>query len=413
MSFEYKNWINALPEPNGVLAKIQIEGRSLIQNLGIPSREIENWRLTDLKKLESLLTLPISKEQVQQRTPSSAELADQNDAGVRLTLSPNRNPLQLITLPYGIRELSKDEIKEIMKFKMSKIKSKVDWTKLLNHATANQIVGLNIKGTNVPSLELIMPANASEFSSTRIIINVEKGSKLELLEVVIGAKKSAQNHLIEINLEESAELKHGLIGLGVSEASLLAHLSVTQKPNSTYSLSSVQHGWSLGRCEQHIKQVEGQAQSIIRGLQISKGNEQLATHSLVSFDGPEGSLDQLQKSAAADQSHCIFNGAIKVPQKAQKTNAAQLSRNLLISENARIDTKPELEIIADDVRCTHGATVSQLQEDEIFYLQSRGITTDQATALLLKGYCQEILKGLPANAGRWGILKKLLEIVKR
>ena len=99
---------------------------------------------------------------------------------------------------------------------------------------------------------------------------------------------------------------------------------------------------------------------------------------------------------------------MNVPRLAQRTNAAQLSRNLLVSNKARIDTKPELEIIADDVRCTHGATVSQLQEEELFYLRSRGIDTKQATSLLIKGYCKEILDQLPLSAERWEVLNEIL-----
>ena len=119
-------------------------------------------------------------------------------------------------------------------------------------------------------------------------------------------------------------------------------------------------------------QVDGQAETVLKGLAVTGAEQQLATHTAVRFDGPE-ELDQLQKCRAGGQSHAIFNGAISVPRDAQRTNAAQLSRNLLLSDRARVDTKPELEIVADDVRCAHGATVSQLQDDELFYLQSRGI----------------------------------------
>ena len=114
-------------------------------------------------------------------------------------------------------------------------------------------------------------------------------------------------------------------------------------------------------------------QTVLKGLAVTGADQQLATHTAVRFNGPEGELDQLQKCLAGGQSHAIFNGAISVPRDAQRTNAAQLSRNLLLSDRARVDTKPELEIVADDVRCAHGATVSQLQDDELFYLQSRGI----------------------------------------
>ena len=139
---------------------------------------------------------------------------------------------------------------------------------------------------------------------------------------------------------------------------------------------------------------------------------QLATNSKIRFEGPEGGLDQIQKGIAAGSSHSIFNGAVEVPQIAQRTNAVQLSRNLLVSNNARIDTKPELEIIADDVRCAHGATISQLQENELFYLRSRGIDASSATYLILKGYCKEILNYLPLNANRWKVLHEVIGSIK-
>ena len=103
--------------------------------------------------------------------------------------------------------------------------------------------------------------------------------------------------------------------------------------------------------EPRVVQVDGQAQTMLKGLAVTGADQQLATHTAVRFDGPEGELDQLQKCLAGGQSHAIFNGAISVPRDAQRTNAAQLSRNLLLSERARVDTKPELEIVADDVRC--------------------------------------------------------------
>jgi len=92
---------------------------------------------------------------------------------------------------------------------------------------------------------------------------------------------------------------------------------------------------------------------------------------------------------------------VRVPRAAQRTNAAQLSRSLLLSDRARIDTKPELEIVADDVKCAHGATVSSLQTDELFYLQSRGIGSDQAALLLQRAFCEEVLRELPAAARSW------------
>jgi Fe-S cluster assembly scaffold protein SufB len=148
-------------------------------------------------------------------------------------------------------------------------------------------------------------------------------------------------------------------------------------------------------------QVDGEANTVVRGLQVVAGQQIADTHSFVEFKGPEGQLDQLHKAVAAGQGRSVFNGAVRVPRAAQRTNAAQLSRSLLLSDRARIDTKPELEIVADDVKCAHGATVSSLQTDELFYLQSRGIGADLAARLLLRGYCEEVLRELPAAAALW------------
>ena len=146
----------------------------------------------------------------------------------------------------------------------------------------------------------------------------------------------------------------------------------------------------------------------LRGLQRVDGRQVVDTHSRVLFAGPEGRLDQVHKALADGAGRSVFNGAVIVPRQAQRTDAAQLSRSLLLSDRARIDTKPELEIVADDVKCAHGATVSRLQQDELFYLQSRGIAADQAARLLLRGFCEEVLAELPAPSALWQPLALLM-----
>ena len=101
------------------------------------------------------------------------------------------------------------------------------------------------------------------------------------------------------------------------------------------------------------------------------------------FNGPNGFLNQINKSLADDKSHAVFEGAIIVPKIAQKTDASQLSRNLLLSKYAKIDTKPQLKIIADDVKCKHGATISQLNEEELFYMRSVSYTHLTLPTILL------------------------------
>ena len=106
---------------------------------------------------------------------------------------------------------------------------------------------------------------------------------------------------------------------------------------------------------------------------------------------PHGTVNQLHKCIVSDRARAVFNGKILVPQKAQLTNATQLNRNLLLSPKARVNTKPELQITADDVKCAHGATISQLEEDEIFYLRSRGLKETDAKFLLIDAFAAEII----------------------
>ena len=111
----------------------------------------------------------------------------------------------------------------------------------------------------------------------------------------------------------------------------------------------------------------------------------------MALNHPHGNADQLHKTLVDDRAHSVFSGRIVVPHAAQLTNASQLNRNLLLSDKGRVNTKPQLEIVADNVKCAHGATVSQLQADEIFYLQSRGIDAKQAQRLLIYAFAMEIL----------------------
>jgi Fe-S cluster assembly scaffold protein SufB len=155
-------------------------------------------------------------------------------------------------------------------------------------------------------------------------------------------------------------------------------------------------------------QEQGQACTRLRALQQVTDRQIADTHSYVRFDGPEGALDQLHKALADGAGRSVFNGAVQVPRAAQRTNAAQLSRSLLLSDRARIDTKPELEIVADDVKCAHGATVSQLQDEQLFYLRSRGIAAAEASQLLQRAFCEEVVRALPALARRHDPMAALL-----
>jgi FeS assembly protein SufD len=281
------------------------------------------------------------------------------------------------------------------------------WPVELNHACASQVLALRIASRSQMSLELVSDA-AAGLRPLRVLLILEEKAQLQLCQRLTASGAGLTSLVIEAHLGRGARLEHGLVALGQPDAALLAHLALEQEPESDVSLVAVSAGWGVSRLEPRIVQVDGSATTTLRGLQVVAGDQIADTHSHMAFGGPEGQLDQLHKAVADGRGRSVFNGAVRVPRAAQRTNAAQLSRSLLLSDRARIDTKPELEIVADDVRCAHGATVSCLQQDELFYLQSRGIAADQASALLKRAFCEEVLRELPPAARQWCPFERLL-----
>ena len=396
--------LQALPAAEGVLAPVQQRGRQLLAEVPLPSRRDEAWRFTSLEVLTALdpggLTLGAD-------SPMSLPPAD--PGVLRLVLGGRRDPLVGVTLPQGLSPLSDEELQQRLGQTLEANGCREAWPVLLNKAAAGQLLALRVRGAVEPTLELVCDAGREAcLMPLRILLVLEEGASLSVLQVQRSSGANLTSVVVEAELGRQARLQHGLLALGHSQAALLAHLAVRQEPGSEFSLTSATAGWGLLRFEPRVQQREGEAVTTLRSLQLVRGQQLADTHSQVAFEGPEGRLDQLHKVVANDAGRSVFNGAVRVPRPAQRTDAAQLSRSLLLSERARVDTKPELEIVADDVRCAHGATVSQLQQDELFYLQSRGIGADQAAALLLRGYCEEILQSLPAAAAVWNPLPALL-----
>ncbi|WP_320663489.1 Fe-S cluster assembly protein SufD [Prochlorococcus sp. MIT 1223] len=401
-------WLESLKEPNGKLKKIQENGRKNFYKINFPSNKDEDWRLININNLKSFLRVSKPKESKAKFKEQYPILKTTLKNIYKIELDPSNNLDKEKSLPKGIEKLTQSELDVYLGKAINDCKRDSSWPILLNESSANQVIGLKVKGNSLPIIEIVIPAIEDSVSSTRLIIKVEENTNLDLVQVILGSKDSAQSNLTEIIASKNSHINHGLIALGGGDASLLSNLAITQEVSSEYSFTFLQEGWRFSRLEPSFLQNSGGAKTTLKGLQISSKSQEICTHTWVRFNGPEGELDQLNKASAKDNSHTSFNGVVQVPRAAQKTKASQLSRNLMLSKRAKIDTKPELEIIADDVRCTHGATVSQLQEDELFYLMSRGIGSKQANKLLLEGYYKEILTGLPLYEDRWSFLNNLI-----
>ena len=283
------------------------------------------------------------------------------------------------------------------------------WPVRLNQGARPALLALHVAGDAGPMLLDLQAADRGEVLALQLVLVLESAAQLELALRCQANGSGLTSVLVTAVLADQAQLHLAAVGAGHDDAALLAHVAALQDPGSALALTTVHAGWGFSRLEPRIVQRTGAASTRLRALQWVQGNQLADTHSLVRFEGPEGTLDQLHKTVADGQGRSVFNGAVQVPRQAQRTDAAQLSRSLLLSDRARIDTKPELEIVADDVKCAHGATVSQLQREELFYLRSRGIGEAQAARLLLDGYCQEVLHDLPVAVAQWPPLMQCLQ----
>lgn len=247
------------------------------------------------------------------------------------------------------------------------------------------------------------------FSQPRCLVVAEPNSALTLVETFacLNAGTYLSNSVTEIWVEENAEVNHVRLQQDSETAFHLSRTVVNQARSARYRVHDINLGAALSRRNLDVFHSGEQVETLMNGLTMIQGKQVADTHSLIDYAKPYGSSRQLHKCIVDDRAHTIFNGRVNVPQAAQLTDAAQLNRCLLLSPKARIDTKPQLEIVADNVKCTHGATVSQLEADEVFYLQSRGIDADSAQLLLVYAFAFEILGQIPVES----IQKRLSQFV--
>ena len=247
------------------------------------------------------------------------------------------------------------------------------------------------------------------FVQPRCLIIAEPNSSVTIVEEygAIGQGQSFTNAVTEIWVEGNAEVNHTRVQRESDSAFHIGKTAVSQARDSRYICNAISLGAAISRHHLEIYQTGEQIQTTLNGLTIAKNTQLADTHSKIALTQPYGTTNQLHKCIVDDRAHVVFNGKVSVPQAAQLTNAGQLNQNLLLSSKARVDTKPQLEIVADNVKCTHGATVGQLEADEVFYLQSRGIDAESARNLLIYAFAIEIMNEIPIESLRDRLAKCL------
>ncbi len=372
-------------------AELRLAGREL------PTTTEEDWKYTDLKALAGISFGPAPKATVDISAHLLPEMVGTRQVFVNGRHAPHASctaalPAGVRFLPlataseacHGLGTLGQDAPKSLFE----------DLNSARFQDGAVLLVPKNMKVALPLHLLFITKADTPVAVFPRLLVILERGAELELVEEHLGEGTYLSCPVVEIRVAEGAILRHERVQREDLEAFHLGTLWAEVAKGGQYHSRTLSFGARLSRQQPWVQLGEG-AEATLDGLALLDGQQVADTHSFLCHAGPHGTSHQLHKCIVDGRARAIFNGQILVAPHAQGTDAKQQSRNLLLSEAARVDTKPQLEIYADDVKCSHGATVGQLDPEELFYLQSRGLNADDARNLLTYGFAADVLTRVP------------------
>lgn len=236
----------------------------------------------------------------------------------------------------------------------------------------------------------------------RILIVVDEGAQATILEsyVSLPGARYFTNAVTELVVGDGAVVRHCKVQCESEAGFHIATMRVRLGRASSFSSFSLSMGGALARSDLNVVLAGEGAECTLDGLYLAGGTQHVDNHTAIDHASPHGTSRQLYKGVLEGRARAVFNGKVIVRPGSQKTDAQQTNRNLLLSDEATVDTKPQLEIFADDVKCTHGAAIGQLDDEAVFYLKSRGVGEEQARIILTQGFAIEVIGRVAAAALR-------------
>lgn len=376
-------------------AELRLAGREL------PTTHEEDWKYTDLKALAQISFKPAPEATVDVSSHLLPEMVGTRQVFVNGRHASHASCASAV--PAGVRFFPMSHASEACHALGSVGNGAVKGLfEDLNTARFEDgaviLVPRNLKVALPLHLLFITTAEAAAVFP-RLLVVLERGAELELVEEHLGEGAYLSCPVIEIRVAEGAILRHERVQRESPEAFHIGTLHAEVARGGQYHSRTLSFGARFSRQEPRVRLAEG-AEATLDGLALLDGPQVADTHSFLHHAEPGASSHQLHKCIVDGKARAIFNGQILVAPHAQGTDARQQSRNLLLSDSARVDTKPQLEIYADDVKCSHGAAVGQLDPEELFYLQSRGLNADDARNLLTYGFAADVLTHVPVASLR-------------
>ncbi len=375
-----KSFEKTLKKPNDKLEKLRIQAFKEFNKLGIPSRKEEYWKFSDPSLI---LKLKLEFSDSGRKIDENYDIILSNGKIVKAKFNGKTG-----TISEGISNGDIDE--SILEIKENPFLN-------LNNAFAINgcylILNENSKNT-VRILNLIDKDGEEKAVHPRIVIYAEKNSETTVFEEfrVVGTGSAFVNSVMNINMDSGANLEHIILDDYANDTYHIANIYANQKKDSNFISHNFSVGKKFARRDFNIELTETGANCDLNGLYFASNEEHIDHHTTIEHMKSNCTSNEHYKGILGGKAIGVFNGRIHVHPDAQKTDAIQNNQNLLLTDDAIIHTKPELEIYADDVKCTHGATVGQLDDKAMFYLRTRGIDEENARRLLMRAYVGEIIE---------------------
>ena len=375
------------------------EAWQAFESLGLPTVHDEDWKYTDLSRITSLLGESWWKAPATAATDVPSVEIPGLDAYHILFVNgvfdehASNLPVEVAVTP--LAALIQDEPSRAVEL----VRHDTDvpfasGVTALNAAKARDGACICVAdGIKLDKPLHILYLNGGGTVHLRSAISVGQGAEVEVVEHFsgVGTEVGVTNSMTDIRLAAGARCEHYRLQLGGNKQYHLGHVAAHQKADSSYTLHAVELGSMLSRVDVVSGLSEQGAATELNGLFVLSGRQHVDHHTRIAHEAPHCRSREQYRTILDGRAHGVFNGKVVVAEGAVKTDSSQSSANLLLSAGAEIDTKPELEIYNDDVKCAHGATVGQLDKHQLFYLRSRGLSEEEAKQLLTFAFADEVL----------------------
>ena len=351
---------------------------------GFPTTKDEEWKYTSLKKIVTKeYTIENKGEVIDSSTVEKYSLGFENRiifSDGKLIGSPNIKGVSI----NGFSNFGSNTTDSILQ---------------LNKALAQNGFTISVdKNTELESpIEILFFATTeNNFSQYRNLISVGDNAEVKFVERIqtLNDSTSMVNHFTQIHCAKNTKVEYNKIQNNTPESRLIDTVNVYQEQDSTCDINTLIFGGSFTRNNLNFEQNGSNCESNMNGVSILDDNQLADNHTFVDHKSAHCRSNEMYKGVFLGNSKGVFNGKIMVRPDAQKIDAFQSNNNLLLSDNSTIDSKPQLEIYADDVKCSHGCTIGQLDEKALFYMRSRGIGIEEAKAVLTYAFASEAIENI-------------------